>query len=947
MRRTPFQTDLPVIALTLFLSGFCGIAYEVLYARILGNVIGDHFAVNASILVTFLLGIGLGTRFAYYLKPYLWAVEMGVGLYALFFTALAPKLDLLLYQVFPFGSLTSDVVVACLLLLVPAFLVGVSLPLFSAYLQPLVKGRVFTISYMVYNFGAALTALLIEFVLIRAVGIRSGLVVIAGINLSIGLILFLRRKGIQGRLRPHKEVPYSFRKVVPLVLLSFASAVFQLTMLKLAEFIFGPFHETFAMVLGMVLLGIAIGTLVTHYFKVRFITFLIVNLMLILTLIFVFPQLLYLMATFYPHFTGSAIIGWKLLILFLIMGGSAICFGAAIPALMQRESDVARESGYLLFVSSLANTAGYLVMIFFIHARLEYGSILLLMALLLVGAIGFSAEVDRRKLILAGLLLVSGFLMKERRWKEYLLYLDYQAFTSQENLFAQLSGFEEGEFFRKYDETFAVNRLNGREYFFINGYTSIDLNSSPEYVVGTLSALVTPRRETGLVLGLGSGATAGTVTELFQTVDAVEISPLILEKQPLFRQYSFDIMAKENVRVYCDDGFRFLKVTPKKYDLILNTVTSPLYFSSSKLYTRDFFRSVKQRLAKDGIYTTWLDRRVGERGLKIILTTLKTEFQYCWVAVLRPEYYLLLCSNEPLRFHDPEPVFGNQTLKDYFYRVHGRPMDSYRYAIVNTDAYRYLNPEESIRWNSIDFPNLEFEMARRGGSSLQGFEQFIFNYYSLDQMQREVFGDAVDLNLLVSYFSLEYGESVFARFFQKLAQEKDTLFLDQYRTFVLDFFRQRMEEFGTMTAALDYGRWLEQFNRIPEAIQLYQRLVESHPEGVDLSLKIAQLQFRQQGYIEARETLEQVLKAKPENGEAWFWLGRIALAEGQFPQAIGHIQKALVLQPGLDDGNYYLGVALMKLGQPDSALVYYERELQRDPGDMKAKLYLMQYGGND
>ncbi|MFQ6613180.1 MAG: tetratricopeptide repeat protein, partial [Fidelibacterota bacterium] len=444
------------------------------------------------------------------------------------------------------------------------------------------------------------------------------------------------------------------------------------------------------------------------------------------------------------------------------------------------------------------------------------------------------------------------------------------------------------------------------------------------------------------VLGLGSGATAGTVAELFHRVEAVEISPLILEKQPLFRKYSFDIMAKENVRVFCDDGFRFLKVTPYKYDLILNTVTSPLYFSSSKLYTRDFFRSVKRRLAQDGIYTTWLDRRVGERGLKIILTTLKTEFQYCWVAVLRPEYYLLLCSNEPIRFRDPEAVFGNQTLKDYFYRVHGRPMDSYRYAIVNTDAYRYLNPEESIRWNSIDFPNLEFEMARRGGSSLQGFEQFIFNSYSLDRMEQEVFGDTVDLNLLVSYFSLEYAESVFARYFLELARENDPQFSDRYRTFVLDFFRQRMEQFGTMTTALDYGRWLEQFNRISEAIQLYQQMVKDKPYLSDLSLKIAQLQFRQQEYDRARETLEQVLQAIPEEGEAWFWLGRIALAEGQFQQAIGHLQKALVLQPGLDDGNYYLGVALMKLGQPDRARDYFEQELELDPQDLKAQLFFLQ-----
>ena len=45
----------------LFFSGYCGISYEVLYARYLGNMVGDQFAVVASVLLTFLLGIGLGT----------------------------------------------------------------------------------------------------------------------------------------------------------------------------------------------------------------------------------------------------------------------------------------------------------------------------------------------------------------------------------------------------------------------------------------------------------------------------------------------------------------------------------------------------------------------------------------------------------------------------------------------------------------------------------------------------------------------------------------------------------------------------------------------------------------------------------------------------------------------------------------------------------------------
>src|SRR5262247_2413226 len=66
----------------LFFSGYCGISYEVLYARFLGNLVGDQFAVVASVLLTFLLGIGLGTLVAHALWRYLWAIEAAIGLYA-------------------------------------------------------------------------------------------------------------------------------------------------------------------------------------------------------------------------------------------------------------------------------------------------------------------------------------------------------------------------------------------------------------------------------------------------------------------------------------------------------------------------------------------------------------------------------------------------------------------------------------------------------------------------------------------------------------------------------------------------------------------------------------------------------------------------------------------------------------------------------------------------
>src|SRR5207247_6550798 len=66
--------------LLLLLSGFCGISYEILYARVLSNFIGDQFAVSASVLITFLAGIGFGSLFAHRLWRWLWMIEACVGL---------------------------------------------------------------------------------------------------------------------------------------------------------------------------------------------------------------------------------------------------------------------------------------------------------------------------------------------------------------------------------------------------------------------------------------------------------------------------------------------------------------------------------------------------------------------------------------------------------------------------------------------------------------------------------------------------------------------------------------------------------------------------------------------------------------------------------------------------------------------------------------------------
>jgi len=137
-------------------------------------------------------------------------------------------------------------------------------------------------------------------------------------------------------------------------------------MIKIAECFLGPYHETFALVLSIILFAIAAGSAVTGIFRIGFKTVLIVNLIGLCWFLGSLYPVFYWYSIFYPKAVESYLLSvlLKLFALFLIMGVPAVTFGATIPALLPKQKNVARESGELLFISSIANAFGFLVMVF-------------------------------------------------------------------------------------------------------------------------------------------------------------------------------------------------------------------------------------------------------------------------------------------------------------------------------------------------------------------------------------------------------------------------------------------------------------------------------------------------------------------------------------------------------------------------------------------------------
>ncbi|MDX8398620.1 MAG: hypothetical protein R8K20_00040, partial [Gallionellaceae bacterium] len=566
-----------LLTFALLLSGLSGISYEILYGRILGSILGDQFAVSAAVLISFLLGIGLGAKYAYRLWHRLWLIEAVIGIYGIAFILSRNVLEHFLYNGLAFlPDLAGSILLGAILLLLPAFLIGCSVPLFAGYVSRMNDdGHVFSKVYAIYNFGAAVTALLIEFWLIRQFGI-SGTVIAFGItNLFVAIILFTAMKPVAATPPPRDKSIISLPRnyIVSLVLASIASAIFQLFMVKISEMMFGPFRESFALVLTIILFGIAFGSFLVKRLNISYTQLLLGNVVGLLLFMILFRDLLYVYADLYEKAAehGSAIIFLKGGVLLLLMGIPAITFGATIPALLNSRNEIAKESGTLLFIGSLANVAGFLLMALLIHQYLDYGvQLLVISALVAAALIAYKWEAIyqwkhyRLPLAAACITLVSA-IFHHSEWDEDLLYLSYTSFHSASDMEQDRKDFNFPDKFKGYQDVFSINWSKGKPYFFINGYISIPMNNPSEKVVGTLGPMFSPNTKNALVLGLGSGATASSVGQLFDHTDVVEINPVVRENQFRMKRWNFDIEHNQRVNIVVDDGIHYIQTSNKSY----------------------------------------------------------------------------------------------------------------------------------------------------------------------------------------------------------------------------------------------------------------------------------------------------------------------------------------------------------------------------------------------
>ena len=137
---------------------------------------------------------------------------------------------------------------------------------------------------------------------------------------------------------------------------------------------------------------------------------------------------------------------------------------------------------------------------------------------------------------------------------------------------------------------------------------------------------------------------------------------------------------------------------------------------------------------------------------------------------------------------------------------------------------------------------------------------------------------------------------------------------------------------GLASALNNLAIMLHGEHRLDEALDLYRRAVERHPDWADIRMNYG-CALLEKGEIEAAAAaLERALaQASPSDASVRLNLGNARMAQDRPAEAVGLYRSAIACRPDYTLAEVNLGRALRELGQPEAALPHYARALAIDP----------------
>ncbi|MBZ5587292.1 MAG: fused MFS/spermidine synthase [Acidobacteriia bacterium] len=619
----------PLVTALFFASGMVALAYEVVWVRALGLVVGNSLWAAVSVVAAYMAGMAIGgalvakfaNRLRFHLRLY-GAAEAMAALVALATPSLLPLLQRVAAGLGPeplsgWGlPLLARFAVAWMFLALPTIALGATLPLLVARIgegNPLAR-RVAGL-YSANTFGAVCGAVLAAFVVLPALGERGTLSVFATVGLLVAGIAWLIDPVVRSRPREITAARLGGRRTwltVP-AFLGFVALASELVWTRILLLNLGSRVYAFAAILAVYLFGVAAGSALARRTTcdprrglAACQVLLGISMGLQIAVLSRFGGVLGWLAANgrFSSFAGLQV-GLALAVAVAILPPT-LAFGASFPLCVAAYPSGASPEARTGEVAA-ANTAGAILGSILGPLLLVpgVGSQNLILGLGAASAVVGAMLAGSRGLRVAGfgvvaLLVVEGSMAP--------------AGTVLRGAAVVAEGVVE-ELRESASATVAVRRITDQR----GTWRSLELNgvnvagTSPplraiQRLQGHLPLLLHPHPTDVLHIGFGSGGTAWAVARHpVREIVIAEISPEVLAvSDRVFGDINHAVLHDPRTRIVLNDGRNLLLSSREAFDVILSDSIHPVYAGNSTLYTREYFELCRRHLRPEGVVSMWL-----------------------------------------------------------------------------------------------------------------------------------------------------------------------------------------------------------------------------------------------------------------------------------------------------------------------------------------------------
>ncbi len=636
-KSTEGVTSFPYIALAF--SGLASLILQVIWTRFGVLIFGTTTLSITTVLSVFMGGLALGNAVVgkwglnRVRRPFLAyaGVEMSTGLLAA---------GIVLCSVWFHGADQIPGVLFVSLMMLATTMMGMTLPFMIQGLREFGVSRFVSVAwaYGINTVGGAVGALLGAFVWLPKFGLfGASWVAVLLLFLASGFGWVLRNRGTVQEVKrenPQKNEKLQWGLLGIAAWGGASSLSLEIVWTRLLSLILGPSVYAFGVVLFVYLLGISLGSVLSGFVlkRLKVKPVLISSVLFLLALsvalssgIFGVLPFVYVSTVEWLHPSPRSLVLVEMFLSFLALMPTALLHGFLLPLLIQvygENDSIEKSTAWSLSINTLGAIIGSMLTGLWLIP--SYGfmwivfSVIFFHVLLGLGIFlktqphfsGTSKAVLSVVVIL--FVVVFGFRM-DQFWDRAVLSSGVYKYAVGDALKGKEgSSIEVGKvlFYREGKvSTVAVLETPNDRVLSIDGKADASAygDRSTQVLLGALPMSLSRSMEDVLVIGFASGVTAG-VASLFPEshVTSVEIEPAVYEAAKFFEEVNHGPLLPPNHDMRVDDARRFLRVTPKTFDVITSEPSNPWMSGVAPLFTQEFFRLASEHLAPQGVMCQWL-----------------------------------------------------------------------------------------------------------------------------------------------------------------------------------------------------------------------------------------------------------------------------------------------------------------------------------------------------